>query len=255
MINSVLLVDDDDTTLELLSRDLQESTGARVITSKYPTQALGLAEEYCFDFVIIDVTMEYNGTPFGGLELYKALRQRYGDSSLLSYSQFINDELLKRYHYPFNFLERHAHPKAFGAQLVEILTQTRRRHSCFLAMPFDPVYDSLFQVVEGCVQKAGYRCVRVDQQQFTTSIVNKIFDEIRKAKLIVFVATGRNANAFFEAGFAVALGKEVVTITDEVTSLPFDVRDRNALAYHGDLQQLETRLMGRLLAITQLEGL
>lgn len=105
-LNSILLVDDDEDSLELYSHLLKERIKANIITTKYPGAALKLAHKHFFDLVLIDVTMNYNGTPFGGLELYKNLIGKYGDSSLIAYSQFITDDLLKQYEYNFIFFEK-----------------------------------------------------------------------------------------------------------------------------------------------------
>lgn len=104
------------------------------------------------------------------------------------------------------------------------------------------------------LESAGYKSVRVDQQHFTRSIVEKIFDQIHNAKLVVFVATNKNPNAFYECGYAVALEKEVVTLTDLHKNLPFDIRDRNAIAYGKSLARLTSELKTRLSSLTILEG-
>src|SRR5438128_2448774 len=90
-ISSILLVDDDEDSLELYAHLLKERIKAEVVTTRYPSKALKLSSEHFFDLVIIDVTIDYNGTPFGGLELYKGLMRKYGDSSLIAYSQYITD--------------------------------------------------------------------------------------------------------------------------------------------------------------------
>src|SRR4051812_26405191 len=96
-LNSILLVDDDEDSLELYSHLLRERIEANIITTKYPSSAFILAHSHFFDLILIDVTINFNGTPFGGLELYKNLIGRYGDSSLVAYSQYITDDLLKQY--------------------------------------------------------------------------------------------------------------------------------------------------------------
>lgn len=255
MIKSILLLDDDEATLELLPILLRDLVDANVVTTKYPTQALAYARKYCFDFVVIDVTINYNGTPFGGLEVYKLLRDRYGDDSLLLYSHYINDDLLRQYQYPFNFIEREVSPTGFARRLAGILQEFRKKQSCFIAMPFAAPFDGVHASIRQCVESSGYRSVRVDGEVFTDSIVQRVFDEIRQAKFIVFVTGGRNPNVFYEAGYAVALHKEVITLTDDYADLPFDIRDRSAIAYGGSAAELEQRLYERLNALTRVTNL
>ena len=103
---SILLVDDNQDSLELYSELLKKKSGCAVMFTKYPSVAMKLANKHFFDIILIDVTINFNGTQFGGLEVYKNLKGRYGDSSLIVYSQFITDDLLKQYEYEFNFIEK-----------------------------------------------------------------------------------------------------------------------------------------------------
>jgi CheY-like chemotaxis protein len=250
-INSILLVDDDEDSLDLYAHLLKERLNAEVQTTRYPSKALKLSQKHFFDMVVIDVTIDFNGTPFGGLELYKSLMGRYGDSSLIVYSQFITDDLLKQYDYDFNFIERGTNPIRFIDKLVGTMDSLRKKQTCFVAMPFHKSYMPLYRAVETCVKRASYRCVRIDRQHFTKSIVEKIFTEINNAKLIIFLATDQNPNAFYECGYAVALNKEVITLTDVHKNLPFDIRDRNAIAYGTDLKSLKSALADRLSNLTR----
>ena len=251
-IKSVLLVDDDDAALDLYSHLLQERLTAEIVTTKFPSKAQRLSENHLFDLIIIDVTIDYNGTPFGGLELYKNLMHRYGDSSLLAYSQYITDDLLKQYDYDFNFMERDTNPIRFVDKLVGLMVSLRSKQSCFVAMPFHRNYEAIFQTIERSLNLTSYRCVRVDRQNFTKSIVERIFSEINKAKMIVFLAADQNPNAFYECGFAVALNKEVITVTDVYKNLPFDIRDRKAIAYGNNLRLLKRELQQKLATLSTL---
>jgi len=246
ILSSILFVDDDGDALNLYCHLLAQHLNAKIVPSKFPTQAISLATDMFFDIIILDVTMNYHGSPFGGLELYKELLNRYGKESLIAYSQFITDDLLKQYNYNFNFIEKGTDPIAFIETLSERIHNLRKKQSCFIAMPFDRKYDALYDVIKSCVEDHDYQCVRLDKEVFTKSIVEKMFDEIRKCKLVIFVSTGKNPNAFYECGFAIALNKEVVTITDFYKNLPFDIRDRNAIEYKDDLSKLEQLLRERL---------
>ena len=224
----------------------------RQISSRreFPTKAIQLAQDMYFDIIIVYVTINYNGTQFGGLEVYKSLVGRYGNSSIIAYSQYINDELLKMYGLPFNFIEKSSNLVVWARVLADELARLRQRQTCFVAMPFGDKYKKLYDVIKAELELAGYRSIRIDEVAFTKSIVDAIFDEIRKAKLVIFVAVDRNPNVFYEAGYAIALGKEVLTITDFFDHLPFDVRDRNAVSFKGDPLSLTGVLVDKINALT-----
>jgi CheY-like chemotaxis protein len=252
-MKSILLIDDDPAALQLYAELLREKTNARIISTKFPNHGIKLAETHFFDFVLVDVTMNFRGSPFGGLEVYKALLPRYGVSSLIAYSQRVTDELLKEFHYDFNFLEKGINPLRFVERITEMMNSFRRRQTCFIAMPFDAKYQNVHQAICECSRSCGYDPVRVDQKHFSDSIIKQIFDGIQKCKFVVFLATDRNPNAFYECGFAVALNKVVVTLTDRHENLPFDIRDRHAIAYATDLEAAKRLLTAKLSLLTRVD--
>lgn len=129
----------------------------------------------------------------------------------------------------------------------------RQRQSCFVAMPFLPKYNSIFREINKSVKINFYRCIRIDKEQFTQSIIAKVFSEIENAKLIIFLATDKNPNAFYECGYAVALNKEVITLSDVFENLPFDIRDRNAIAYGDNLNQIVQGINQKLTSLTRIK--
>jgi CheY-like chemotaxis protein len=253
-LKSILIVDDNHSDLEMYKDLLTKHTRARVISTKIPGHAEALAMKHLFDFVLMDVTMEYKGNQFGGLELYKALLSRYGDSSMLVYSQLINDELLKHYNYDFNFLEKGASSSKFIEDVVERMKALRKTQFCFVAMPFNRQYDLVYETIHKSVRHAGYECIRLDLQQFNASIMSELLRRLRSCKFVIFVSAGQSANVFFGVGYAVALEKEVLTVTDKLDNLPFDVRDRNAIAYGSDPKSCLNALVKKVKHLSTISG-
>jgi CheY-like chemotaxis protein len=250
MIRSVLILDDEQSNLDLITHLIRPHIAADLVCAKHPTRAIQLAQEHCFDLILLDVTINYRGTPYGGLEVYKALGVRYGSSSILAYSQYIEDDLLEKYGLQLNFSERDINVIRWSERLVSDMNKLRSLQTCFVAMPFDLEFEPLYAVIKVCVEMAGYQCIRVDQQVFTKSIIDRIFEEIRKAKMVIFVASSKNPNVFYEAGYAMALDKEIIAITDEYSNLPFDVRDRSTLKYGADFSELKNPLQNKLASLT-----
>jgi len=60
------------------------------------------------------------------------------------------------------------------------------------------------------IDKAGYYPQRIDRKEHNNRIDDEIVAEIRKSKFVVADLTGKNAGAYFEAGFAMGLGKPVI---------------------------------------------
>jgi CheY-like chemotaxis protein len=251
LINSVLVLDDNPDSLVLISEMLSHRLAADVVQTRFPSEAVRLANERFFDLAVLDVTINYRGSHFGGLDVYGELLPRYGSDSIVAYSEVVTDSMLKQYPFVDNFVDKHMDPVVFADKLADSARRLRERQSCFVAMPFSPDYDSVYEVLRTAVKNAGFRPVRVDEQEFTASIVERILAEIRNAKLVIFVATDRNPNAFYECGYSVALNKEVITVTDDLASLPFDLRDRNALSYDKSFDVLSQSLERRLVGLTK----
>jgi CheY-like chemotaxis protein len=250
-LKSILIIDDDGPSLEVYCHLLRERTNAKVVSAKYPSVGLKLAEKQFFDFVLVDVTMNFRGSMFGGLEVYKALLPRYGAASIIVYSQFVTDELLKEFDFGnFNFYEKGSSHMVFIEEVIRVMQDLRKRQFCFVALPFAPQYEPIFQCISECSISCGFLCQRIDQASFNDSIVQRIFEGIRDSKFVVFVASGKNPNVYYECGYAVALKKEVVTLTDRHENLPFDIRDRQAVAYGDDLENLKVNLLTKLKTLT-----
>ena len=58
--------------------------------------------------------------------------------------------------------------------------------------------------------------------------------------------TGRNPNVFYEVGYAHALQKEVILLTQDADDIPFDLRVHNHIVYEGKIMRLQELLRKRL---------
>jgi CheY-like chemotaxis protein len=181
LIRRVLLVDDDVAQAKLYRRLIEKELGSVVQTTQFPAEALELARRQLFDVIVIDVTINYGATPFGGLELYQQLKSRYGSDSLLAYSKFFDEDMLRRYNFAINFVEVELPVEAFGKKMVHEIVALRKRQRCFVAMPFVPDLEPTWRSIAMSVRRASFKPIRIDQQVFNSSIVNRIFDEVRAA--------------------------------------------------------------------------
>ncbi len=114
-------------------------------------------------------------------------------------------------------------------------------------MPFDPSFDDVYQlgIKEACKQ-AGMYCERVDEQLFNERILDRIYNQISKADIIVADMSGRNANVFYEAGYSHGLGKRVILLTKNTDDIPFDLKDYPHIIYNGRVVDLIEPLTKKL---------
>lgn len=247
---NILFVDDNRHALDSYCAQMARSSGHTVTPVTDAKAALELAVRRLFDLVVIDAKMNYQSEAMGGVLLANELRPRYGSGSLVVVSQYVTQQYIAAHGQAHLFLEKGDSVKAFVARLCREGERLRDEQTVFVAMPFDQEYLPTYKkAIEPAVLGAGFVPVRLDHVAYTGSIHTKMFDSIRDAKAVVFVADGANPNVYYEAGYAHALRKEMVTVASDVTKLPFDIRDRKALAHSGDLKKLKKELAAELAGI------
>ena len=105
-------------------------------------------------------------------------------------------------------------------------------NSCFVVMPFHPLYGKQYdRVIKPAIEDAGLRCVRGDEIYANQSIVQDIWQSIRRCRVVVAELSGRNPNVMYEIGLAHAIGKPIVLLTRSEDDVPFDLRSLRFIFY------------------------
>lgn len=129
---------------------------------------------------------------------------------------------------------------------------------CFVLMPFGSPFDGYYQlVIKPNVDAAGLKALRADEIYGTKPIIQDIWNEILRARLIVADVTDRNANVNYELGLCHALGVPTILITKRMEDVPFDYRHRRCIVYNTLEAGWEPRLgdaLRKAIASTILEG-
>lgn len=106
---------------------------------------------------------------------------------------------------------------------------------CLTIMPFakgfDDVYEMIRTAVEDSVEGEAIECSRLDEILAPGRITDDLLQALDKSVLYVADATGLNANVMWEMGYAMALRKPLIMITQDVGTLPFDLRDYRSVRY------------------------
>jgi len=113
----------------------------------------------------------------------------------------------------------------------------------FVLMPFAASFNDLYQLgIKAACENVGAYAERVDEQLFQESILERIYNQISKADVIIADTTGQNPNVFYEIGYAHALGKTVILITKEVKDIPFDLQHYPHVIHEGSITSLIPKL-------------
>jgi nucleoside 2-deoxyribosyltransferase len=124
---------------------------------------------------------------------------------------------------------------------------TKPKIFTFVLMPFTSDFDDIYQLgIKATCGELDIYCERVDEQIFQESILDRIYNQIAKADLIIADMSGKNPNVFYEVGYAHALGKNVILLTKEAKDIPFDLEHYPHIIYDNKIVNLKNELKKRL---------
>jgi nucleoside 2-deoxyribosyltransferase len=119
---------------------------------------------------------------------------------------------------------------------------------CFVAMWFsDQTRDAYERGIEPAISDAGFKSIRIDRKEHNNEIPDEIIAEIRNSEFMVADFTGQRAGVYYEAGFAMGLGRRVSWCCrkDEIGNLHFDTNHKNHIDWQTP-QELRDRLYTRI---------
>ena len=124
---------------------------------------------------------------------------------------------------------------------------TKPKPFCFVLMPFDSAFSDVYEYgIKGACTDVDVYCERVDEQIFIGSMLDRIYNQIARADIIVADMTGRNENVFYEVGYAHALGKTVILLTQRAEDIPFDLKHFPHIVYSAKIKELRVELAKRI---------
>lgn len=116
----------------------------------------------------------------------------------------------------------------------------------FVMMPFDEEMDDLYIYgIRGCAEKLGLKCVRVDEVEHNSNILEEIRDYIKKSDILIGEMTKSNRNVYYEVGYAHGFEREVILLTKSSDLIPFDLKHQSHIVYK-NINDLEKRLMKKM---------
>jgi len=129
--------------------------------------------------------------------------------------------------------------------------------TCFVIQPFDrDKFDKRYtDCFEPAILAAGLNPYRVDRDPAVRIPIEQIEDGIRKSALCFAELTSDNPNVWYELGYAFAMNKDVVMVTEERQKFPFDIQHRQIINYKtsskSDFEQLEKSITEKIRALLQ----
>ncbi|PCJ27029.1 MAG: hypothetical protein COA97_04885 [Flavobacteriales bacterium] len=120
---------------------------------------------------------------------------------------------------------------------------------CFVAMAFSDETTKYRLAIKTALKNNGYDAVIIDEKHLESdeTIPEAIFNEIRKAKFCIADFTKHRNGVYFESGYALGLGKQVIYTchSDDFENAHFDIKQLQLLLY-SSVDELEKRLTDKI---------
>lgn len=116
----------------------------------------------------------------------------------------------------------------------------------FVLTPFHPKYEDEYDVIKSVCEESGFKCIRGDEQNFSSDIFPHVLKNIVKARIVIANVSGRNPNVLYELGLAHALDKSTIIVSRLLDDVPVDIKSKKIVTYKDDLS-LENNLKTELL--------
>lgn len=130
---------------------------------------------------------------------------------------------------------------------------------CFVIQPFDDggKFDKRYkEVYKSAIEKAGIEAYRIDKDPGTRNIISEIEEKIASSKICFADISEDNPNVWYELGFAFAIGKDVVMVSDSTREkFPFDISHKSIIKYKSesprDFDDLQSNIEDKIKALLE----
>ena len=120
-----------------------------------------------------------------------------------------------------------------------------QKKTCFIITPIGSEGSETRREIEGIIDEAinpvlkemGYEEDNVSHRKNNvSSIPSDVVKSVYESDLCIANLSGNNANVMYELALRHSAGKQVIIITQDVSSLPFDINVQRAIEYKNDMQ-------------------
>lgn len=141
-----------------------------------------------------------------------------------------------------------------GLQRIEELTRKgNAMNQGFIAMSFAPEVEYIADAIKSAIVDSNYLPMIINEKEHNNQIVPEIMHEIDNSRFLVMDVTKPNYGAYYEAGYALGKGKQVIvccknTVFDDQVNRPhFDILQKSLVIWN-DEDDLVRKLKRRIKA-------
>lgn len=126
-------------------------------------------------------------------------------------------------------------------RIEEINSSETKKDQAFIAMSFsaDEKIQRRAEAFKKAIINAGYIPYKMDEIEHNNQIVPEMFYEISRSKFLIIDLTDNNNGAYYEAGYAQALGIEVIACCEKskIKNVHFDVSQKNMIVWDAENEE------------------
>jgi hypothetical protein len=106
---------------------------------------------------------------------------------------------------------------------------------CFVIMPFSQEFNDVYSVIRSAAGSVevpeAVEVKRLDEIRAAGAISDDLIRELNDAMICIADVTGSNPNVMWEVGYALALQKPTLILTQDIAALPFDIKNLRTIKY------------------------
>lgn len=115
--------------------------------------------------------------------------------------------------------------------------------NAFVIIPFSKDFNDIYQFgIKETAKQEGINAYRLDEEIFQEGMLDKIYSEIEKCDFIIADLSNKNPNVFYELGYAHAIGKLTILLTNNADDIPFDLKHKRQIIYDKSISNLKLLL-------------
>lgn len=156
-------------------------------------------------------------------------------------------ELIEAYFSGYNISVKLTH-KGLN-RIVEIENNSVKSNECFIAMAFDKSTEIYRKAIKKALINNKFKAILIDEEHLDSdkTIPDGILNNIRKAKFCIADFTLHRNGVYFESGYALGLGKQVIYTCkeDDFKNAHFDIKQLQHVLYNTP-EELEKKLTDKI---------
>ncbi len=133
------------------------------------------------------------------------------------------------------------------SRIDDLLKRSSNGKTVLCAMKFGDDTKPLREAIRAGVKDAGYNAIFIDEVPHNELITPELLKYIRDSKFVVVDLTHQNNGAYFEEGYAMGLGKQVIQLCQKETKLHFDIAQKNTIMWEKE-EDIPLQLSNRIKA-------